>query len=84
MVVEPDAAGVAPSSYLSARSELFAYISVGEVDLNRSYYRQLNPVWLIGDNQAWKSKVVDLADPAWRAFFLDQVVEPLWAAGYRH
>lgn len=83
VVVEPDAVGVAPSSYRSARSELFAYISVGEVDPNRSYYRQLNPVWLIGDNPAWKSKVVDLADPAWRAFFLDKVVEPLWAAGYR-
>lgn len=83
VVVEPDAAGVAPSSHRSAHSELFAYISVGEIDPNRSYYRQLNPVWLIGDNPAWKSKLVDLADPAWRAFFLDQVVEPLWAAGYR-
>lgn len=83
VVVEPDAVGAAPSSYRSAHSALFAYISVGEVHPDRSYYRKIDPAWLIGDNPAWKSRLVDLADPGWRAFFLDRVVEPLWAAGYR-
>lgn len=83
VVVEPDAVGGDAAAYRSGHSELLAYISVGEVDPNRSYYRQLDPVWLIGDNPSWKSRVVDLANPDWRRFFLDQVMEPLWAAGYR-
>ena len=83
VVVDPDAVGVVPQRYKSTHSELFAYISVGEADPQRRFYKQIRPEWLLGDNPAWKSKLVDLANPAWRTFFLDQVVEPLWAAGYR-
>lgn len=83
VVIDPDAVGLAPQTYKSSHSELFAYISVGEADPQRRFYKQIKPEWLLGDNPAWKSKLVDLANPAWRAFFLDQVVEPLWAAGYR-
>ncbi|MCE1225086.1 MAG: endo alpha-1,4 polygalactosaminidase [Geobacteraceae bacterium] len=83
VVVDPDAAGIAPQAYKSRHSELFAYISVGEADPQRRFYKQIKPEWLIGNNPAWKSKLVDLANPDWRRFFLDQVVEPLWSAGYR-
>jgi len=83
VVVDPDAVGIQPEKYKSKHSELFAYISVGEADPQRQFYKQIRPEWLIGDNPAWKSKLVDLANPAWRSFFLEQVVEPLWAAGYR-
>jgi len=83
VVVDPDAAGYAPQSYRNTHSELFAYVSVGEADPQRKFYKQIKPDWLLGENRVWKSKLVDLANPDWRAFFLDQVVEPLWAAGYR-
>lgn len=83
VVVDPDAAGVVPQAYKSRHSELFAYISVGEADPQRRFYKQIKSEWLIGDNPAWKSKLVDLANPDWCRFFLDQVVEPLWSAGYR-
>ena len=83
VVIEPDAVGVRPQSYKSRHSELFAYVSVGEVGPERDFYARIRPEWLLGDNPAWKSKLVDLANPAWRDFFLDQVVEPLWKAGYR-
>jgi hypothetical protein len=71
VVVDPYAVGIQPEKYKSKHSELFAYISVGEADPQRQFYKQIRPEWLIGDN------------PAWRSFFLEQVVEPLWAAGYR-
>ena len=83
VVVEPDAVGVRPQLYKSNHSELFAYVSVGEADPQRNFYARIQPEWLIGDNPAWNSKLVDLSNPAWRDFFLDQVVEPLWKAGYR-
>ncbi|MDD2499680.1 MAG: bifunctional glycoside hydrolase 114/ polysaccharide deacetylase family protein [Geobacter sp.] len=83
VVVDPDAVGIQPGKYKTSHSELFAYVSVGEADPQRRFYGQIKPEWLIGDNPAWKSKLVDLANPDWRRFFLDQVVEPLWAAGYR-
>jgi hypothetical protein len=38
---------------------------------------------LTGSNRAWGSRVVDQSATAWTDFFLDQVIAPLWQAGYR-
>jgi len=81
-VVDPDS-GILPSSYGVGKSELFAYVSLGEADPNRAYSKQMDPAWFIGTNKAWKTKVIDTSSPGWRAYFIDQVIAPLWAAGYR-
>lgn len=81
-VVDPDS-GISPSSYGAGKSELFAYVSLGEADPNRSYTKQMDPAWFVGTNKAWKTKVIDTSSPEWRTFFIDQIVAPLWAAGYR-
>lgn len=81
-VVDPDS-GLTPAEYGRGQSELFAYVSVGEADPARSYTKRMSDRWLIGDNAEWKSRVVDVSSEEWRKFFLDQVMEPLWQAGYR-
>lgn len=82
VVVDPDS-GLSPANYGRGQSELFAYISVGEADPARSYTKRMPDRWMIGENDAWKSKIVDVSSDEWRRFFLEQVVEPLWQAGYR-
>ena len=82
VVVDPDS-GLTPAKYGQGPSQLFAYVSVGEAESNRPYYKQFETTWLIGENKAWKSKVVDVSNPGWQAFFLDKIIEPLWQAGYR-
>ena len=42
----------------------------------------MDPGWLIGDNNEWNSRIVDVSNPQWREFFLDKIIEPLWQAGY--
>ncbi|MHB8120998.1 MAG: bifunctional glycoside hydrolase 114/ polysaccharide deacetylase family protein [Desulfuromonadaceae bacterium] len=82
VVVDPDS-GLTPEAYGAGPSSLFAYVSVGEADPNRSYTKQMNRKWFVGENKEWNSKVVDVSNPEWRGFFLDKVIEPLWSAGYR-
>lgn len=83
VVVDPDAAGVSAAASRAPKSSLFAYVSLGEADPARKNFRQFNPSWFMGDNRAWNSRVVDVSNPAWRRFFLDEVIEPLWKSGYR-
>jgi hypothetical protein len=83
VVVDPDTVGVTPKAYNTSHSQLFAYLSVGEVDTSRAWFSSVKASWIIAENSAWKSKVVDLANPEWRTFFLDTLFEPLWNAGYR-
>ncbi|WP_433692529.1 bifunctional glycoside hydrolase 114/ polysaccharide deacetylase family protein [Herbaspirillum seropedicae] len=63
--------------------QLFAYVSLGEVQPSRPYYKQLPPGLLRGDNAAWGSRVIDQNAPGWRDFFLDKIIAPLWAQGWR-
>ncbi|MCZ8099100.1 MAG: bifunctional glycoside hydrolase 114/ polysaccharide deacetylase family protein [Burkholderiales bacterium] len=65
------------------RSELFAYVSVGEIHPSREYVAQAPAGLLVADNAAWGSRVVDQAHPAWPEFLVERIVAPLWAAGYR-
>ncbi|MBC7208696.1 MAG: endo alpha-1,4 polygalactosaminidase, partial [Methyloversatilis sp.] len=82
-VVEPDH-GFDPVAYRGqGRSELFAYVSVGEVHPSRPYAARIPETWRIGRNSAWKSIVIDQAQSAWPAFFAEQVIAPLWSRGYR-
>ena len=81
-VIEPDS-GFDPRANPLPHTEWFAYASVGEVLPSRGYYKALPKKWLAGHNHAWASHVVDQSEPGWPAFFVEHVIAPLWARGYR-
>ncbi len=83
-VVEPG--NVGPSGWrhrLNPGTTVAAYIAVGEVHPTRAYFSRMRPEWKLGDNPAWGSIVVDQAAPGWSAFYLAQVIKPLWDRGFR-
>lgn len=82
VVVEPDS-GFDPRKHRAHCPNWYAYVSVGEVTKKRGYYAAMPKEWLVGSNAAWDSTVVDQTAPGWPAFFVDQVIAPLWARGYR-
>lgn len=81
-VVDPDH-GYDPVAYRTASSELFAYLSVGEVNPSRPYAKDIPAAWRLGTNADWGSIVIDQRQAAWREFFFTRIVAPLWARGYR-
>ena len=82
VVVEPDS-GFDPATQHDRHTAWFAYVSVGEVTPQRQYYAAMPKEWLAGNNPAWESKVVDQDAPGWPAFYVKQVIAPLWRKGYR-
>ncbi|HDR9508203.1 hypothetical protein C5615_17615 [Burkholderia cepacia] len=82
VVVEPDS-GFDPRAQHAPRPAWFAYVSVGEVTRERDYARKMPKRWLLGRNTTWASTVVDQSAPGWPAFFVEHVIAPLWAHGYR-
>jgi len=64
-------------------SDVFAYVSVGEVSPSRKWFKNIEDSWILGDNKVWDSKVMDLSSSGWQNFILDSVVTPLWDDGYR-
>ncbi len=64
-------------------SELFAYVSFGEVEPSRAYFKSIPPGILKGENQAWGSSVVDQTASGWPSFLIERILAPLWQRGYR-
>ena len=84
IIVEPD--NMKQKELLALRSRgssVFAYVSIGEVNPSRKWYKKIKPAWVLGDNKVWDSKVMDLASPGWQNFLINTVIAPLWKAGYR-
>ncbi|WP_150608961.1 endo alpha-1,4 polygalactosaminidase [Pandoraea cepalis] len=86
VVIEPDNGfvpkAVDPATEPKGRRWI-AYVSVGEVLSTRDYYAAIPKAWRIGRNGDWKSEVIDQAAPGWPQFFVEKVIAPLWAKGYR-
>ncbi|KQM71267.1 hypothetical protein ASE76_08625 [Xylophilus sp. Leaf220] len=82
VVVEPDH-GQDPVAYRKTGSELYAYVSVAEVQASRPYYPEIPVAWKMARNGDWNSDVVDQTPAEWPEFFANKVVGPLWQKGYR-
>ena len=82
VVVEPGH-GFDPTQFKTPSTQWLAYVSLGEVTPERGWFKALPKAWLLGDNAAWASRVVDQAQPEWPAFYVDHVIKPLWDKGYR-
>jgi uncharacterized protein (TIGR01370 family) len=84
VVVDPDHSGDAGAvrARQSARSSIFAYVSVGEVLSSRDYAKDIPAAWKVGENTAWGAIVLDQAQPGWPAFLAERIVKPIVDAGY--
>ena len=82
VVVEPQHV-TDPKPYSSARTQLFAYVSVGEVERNRSYAKDVPAAWAPAANETWNSVVIDQTQPEWPRFLVERIITPMWNAGYR-
>lgn len=83
LILEADAINEEELSQLTANGATpYAYLSVGEVGPHRRFANRIPAEWILGSNNTWGSKVLDLSNPAWRKFLLERV-DVLQRAGYK-
>lgn len=83
VVVQPDALAH-PETLASAQTEVFGYLSLGELARDSAAARALPAQCRLGENRPWHSWIVDQAQLGCRSFYLDRVLKPLLAQGYRN
>ncbi len=59
------------------KSKLFAYVSIGEVEPNRKYYKDIKKDWILGENKDWKTYIIDLRNKDCREFLIRNVLSNL-------
>lgn len=69
VVVEPDHGNDRRVPSLPG-TEMYAYVSVAEVQASRPYYADIPSHWKLARNGHWKSDVIDQTPPEWPELFL--------------
>jgi uncharacterized protein (TIGR01370 family) len=81
VIVEPD--NFENIDQLRAKNvDVFAYLSVGEINSSRVWFAEIPESWLLGENTAWGSHIVDLSQRAWHEYLINKLMAPLWERGY--
>jgi len=56
------------------KAKLIAYVSVGELEPTKEYYKEAKREWMLGDNPAWKSKIADVRREDYVNFLFEKVL----------
>jgi uncharacterized protein (TIGR01370 family) len=84
VVVEPGHGNnINPKLHSNPRTQVFAYVSVGEVERDRPYVKEVPAAWAPAANETWNSLVIDQTQADWPKFLVERIVAPLWDQGYR-
>ncbi|MBD3801342.1 MAG: endo alpha-1,4 polygalactosaminidase, partial [Campylobacterales bacterium] len=84
IIIQPDHIATDTHGFRTYADRVYAYVSLGEAEPSREYFKRLDPDWLFEENKAWQSRITDLSDPDYRRFMLEEVIAPLHAQGFRN
>jgi len=79
LVVDPQNQNVYKKN---SKAELIAYVSIGEIRNDDPRIKDIRKEWIIGENKAWKTKVLDIRNPQYQNYLL-RVVLPQYANRYK-
>lgn len=83
VVVEPE--NITPSELFFLKEKgvsVYAYLSIGEVEMNTSWLKECNQSWILGVNKGWNSRVMDMSNNDWCDFLVHTRAAELWRRGY--
>ncbi|SFI63188.1 bifunctional glycoside hydrolase 114/ polysaccharide deacetylase family protein [Nitrosomonas sp. Nm34] len=82
VVVEPDNMDNLDDLHAKG-TNVFAYISIGEIHPTRSWYSEIPQSWILGSNEKWGSRIIDLTQQGWHDYLINKYLSKLWKEGYR-
>ncbi|MBE0497754.1 MAG: endo alpha-1,4 polygalactosaminidase [Campylobacterales bacterium] len=84
IIVEPENVSSYTHGFRTYAKKIYAYVSIGEAEPYRSYFKEIKPQWKIAENRAWGSVVMDISDDAYHTFVYDKVIQPMVDKGYEN
>lgn len=84
IIVQPSLTNVHTHGFKVYKNKMYAYASIGEIDTDISAYKDLNKSLIIGENKAWKSKLLDLTNPEYKEFLFKNVIDPQIKRGFQN
>lgn len=82
-IVDPDA--ISPKNYPSLKTKFLGYVSVGEAEVYRSYWPQIQGKdFIVEKNPVWKdAHLVDIRSQHWRKLLLNEIIPSVLQKGFQ-
>ena len=84
IIVQPSHINVHTHGFKVYRDKMYAYVSIGEIDTTIKEYTQIDKNWILTENSAWGSKVLDLKNRDYINFLFDVMIEPKMKIGFKN
>lgn len=66
------------------KDKMYAYVSICETNKDTKEYQQIDKSWILADNPAWNSKVMDIKNPAYQEFLFKKIIQPKIDQGFQN
>jgi len=84
IILQPDHVNTNSHGFKLYSDDIYAYISVGEIERGQSYYNSIDKKWIIGKNKIWDAAVMDVSNQEYQDFLFDTIIEPLRKKGFKN
>ena len=84
IIVQPSLINTYSHGFKSYRDKMYAYVSIGEIDINIAEYKKIKKEWILTKNKAWNSQVLDLKNREYREFLFETMIEPQRVRGFQN
>ncbi len=84
IIVQPSHINTDSYGFKVYKEKLYAYVSVGEIDRGINEYKHVKKEWILAQNRAWSSDVLDLKNSEYINFLFEKMIEPQRKRGFRN
>jgi len=84
IIVQPELINTKSHGFSIYKDKMYAYVSVGEIDSTIKEYKKIDKSWILAENKAWKSKVLDLKNVNYLSFLFQEMIIPRMKQGFKH
>jgi len=84
IIVQPSQINTKTHGFDVYKEKMYAYVSIGEIDRDIKEYKLLKKEWILTQNKAWSSDVLDLTNAEYREFLFKNMIEPQMKRGFKN
>jgi hypothetical protein len=84
IIVQPTRVNTYTHGFKLYKKKIYAYVSIGEIDKTIAEYKYVKKNWVIANNSAWSSEVLDLKNPEYINFLFTKMIEPQMRRGFEN
>ncbi len=84
IIVQPSKINTYTHGFDVYKENIYAYVSIGEIDRDIPEYIDIKKEWIVAENKAWSSDVLDLTNPNYREFLFEKMIEPQIKRGFKN